>query len=118
MLVSAPAKGLKPVNGVGKAQHDAAATAAERQRNGVAPQSDGGLWPSRFAPALGLAAAPALPCRVCVLVCVFSAVLAGCCSAVTVPAHAPRMQADGNEKSGVTEFQNKFLMRQLPENEQ
>ncbi|MBZ6388811.1 hypothetical protein, partial [Pantoea piersonii] len=51
MLVSAPAKGLKPVKPGGKAQHDAAATAAERQRNGVAPQSDGGFRPSRFAPA-------------------------------------------------------------------
>jgi len=44
----------------GKAQHDAAATAAERQRNGVAPQSDGGFRPSRFAPAHGLAAGPAV----------------------------------------------------------
>jgi len=53
VLVSAPAKGLKPVKSGGKAQHDAAATAAERQRNGVAPQSGGDLWPSRFAPATG-----------------------------------------------------------------
>jgi len=118
VLVSAPAKGLKPVNDGKKAQHDAAATTAERQRNGVAPQSDGGFWPSRFAPALGLAAAPALPCGVCVLVCVFSVVLDDCCSAVTMPAHAPRARADVNEKSGVKEFQNKFLMQQLPENEQ
>ncbi|MBZ6410790.1 MAG: hypothetical protein LBE96_23410, partial [Kalamiella piersonii] len=61
MLVSAPAKGLKPVKPGGKAQHDAAATAAERQRNGVAPQSDGGFRPSRFAATPAGGAAPAAP---------------------------------------------------------
>lgn len=60
MLVSAPAKELKQVDSGGKEQHDAAATAAERQRNGVAPQSGGGSVPTRFAPAHGLAAGPAV----------------------------------------------------------
>jgi len=60
VLVSAPAKGLKPVKPGGKVQHDAPATAAERQRNGVAPQSGGGLMPARFAPAHGLAACQAV----------------------------------------------------------
>jgi len=58
VLVSAQAKGLKPVKCGGKSQHDAAATAAERQRNGVAPQSGGRFRPARFAPAHGLAAGP------------------------------------------------------------
>jgi len=67
VLVSAPAKGLKSVKPGGKAQHDAAATAAERQRNGVAPQSGGEFRPSRFAPARGLAEGPAviLPLSLC-----------------------------------------------------
>lgn len=114
MLVSAPAKGLKPVKSGGKAQHDAAATAAEWQRNGVAPQSDGGFRPSRFAPACGLAAAPALPCMCLVRVLCGTA---GSSSAGGLPAHARRANTDENEKGGLKGFQDILLMRQLPENE-
>ncbi|RPD95885.1 hypothetical protein BBB56_19775, partial [Candidatus Pantoea deserta] len=82
-------------------QYDAAATAAERQRNGVAPQSVGGFWPSRFAPAGGLAAAPALPCM-CLARVLYGT--AGNCSAGSLSSHARRANTDENEKGGLKGF--------------
>lgn len=98
----------------GKVQHDAAATAAERQRNGVAPQSGGGFWPSRFAPARGLAAdlAVTLPLPLCRGV--WPLIRPGAFFYAGASAGKGRCNGD---TAGTDGFQNILLMRKLPENE-